>query len=454
MSSDKASRPDMGSMSPGKISGVLRDLSRNPENLLFGGIMTEFGLIRQRLSYVFLHAYSVKPEDIEGGFDTLSDATIAERLSSQSKLVRGFLDDFYPDYAHGAMLGSDGEGFSMRYDAARRKPARALSRLKSKKLHAETFLGLQKLMDGHFGVDLLVPYSVFLSLAGGTVWKHADFRISDDVWYSAIELVMIMRHRDVYFDYDNEEQWIRYLEGDILLLWTLVYYIASIGYYSMYCLEHKDMLRQLAHYEDNMEALTQDMQHMGSAFASYKRERDAEARAMAAAADSKSKDYSELCDENKRLSARIASLEKELAALKGREGRARQAREPVPDEAPSANGAAFQEDAAPDCLAELPDKNVLFVGGHPNMLSKLIPMFPGWRFVSAEVSPGAVPDKMQPTFVFTWSNHLKHSLFERVRQLYGDRPSAYCKATNVEMLVREMREAYTAYRNSIGNRED
>ena len=105
------------------------------------------------------------------------------------------------------------------------------------------------------------------------------------------------------------------------------------------------------------------------------------------------------------------------------------------------------DDGAPDgeVLAELPSDNVLFIGGHPNMLSKLMPLYPKWRFVSTDVSSGSLPKDMRPAFIFVWSNHLSHSLSDRLKNAYGGMPVGYCKATNVSLLIEEMSRLYTNY---------
>lgn len=97
-------------------------------------------------------------------------------------------------------------------------------------------------------------------------------------------------------------------------------------------------------------------------------------------------------------------------------------------------------------LLELPEDGVMFVGGHPNLLSKLKPLHRGWRFVS---TVGEVPESVTSDLVFYYSRHVSHKVLYKLQKSYGG-PLLYCDGTNLERLYDSMRRVMTARAMSEG----
>lgn len=422
-----------------------RGLANVPEALLYGGTPTNSGrILQQRLSYVFLHAYTQSTDTMDG-YDTLSEATVSDRLAHQRKLIDAFLSTWYEPDAVNMMLGGEA-GAKLRYELVCKKPARALSRLKSKGFYADTYDALISLIDRVCEPSLITSFSSYIAMATGIVWKHANFKLADDVWYSALELTMVLAAPDVYFDPFNDDQWIRHIEPHIPTLLTLVYLISSAGFYSLFCLEHSDMIAQLQSYEILVPQLETGLSVLGDAAVKESNEYKAAMIDKDNVIRQKTKEIFGLSRENDILRNRVAELERQLAVLESSGGVADMVAGDTSDVDVSAGSVSDESD-----LVELPDDNVLFIGGHPNMLSKLMPLFPKWRFVSTEISPGSLPKDMKPAYIFVWSNHLAHSLFERLKMTYGVDMIGYCKATNIALLIEEMSRLYTKYLKESGD---
>lgn len=94
-----------------------------------------------------------------------------------------------------------------------------------------------------------------------------------------------------------------------------------------------------------------------------------------------------------------------------------------------------------NALTLLPEKGILFMGGHQNMVKKLRQQFPKWTYVP--------DDKMRRypninhKIVFYWTKHSSHSMMERVyNKLPDDAVILYVTATNIPMLIKEMQHRY------------
>lgn len=134
---------------------------------------------------------------------------------------------------------------------------------------------------------------------------------------------------------------------------------------------------------------------------------------------------------NADLEAEIAALRSEneglYAALADRDARLSEAARAMP-----AGG-----------LPELPEKNVVFAGGHPNMTKKIMQDHPGWVFIGAHDK--AFPEFRSPEIIFIWDQHMSHPVWHRIRRLAPPSvPQVYVKSTNLDMLEDEMRRAWAA----------
>ena len=91
---------------------------------------------------------------------------------------------------------------------------------------------------------------------------------------------------------------------------------------------------------------------------------------------------------------------------------------------------------------ELPQKGVLFLGGHQNMTKKLRQHFPKWTFISDEQLKRH--SNVSQNIVFYWTGHSSHKL---MRYIYSKlSPNAmiiYVTATNLTLLITEMQQLYS-----------
>ena len=90
---------------------------------------------------------------------------------------------------------------------------------------------------------------------------------------------------------------------------------------------------------------------------------------------------------------------------------------------------------------ELPQKGVLFLGGHQNMTKKLRQQFPKWTYVTDDQIKRH--SSMNYTVVFYWTKHSSHKMMEYVYSKLPDNAKIlYVTSTNVPLLISEMRNTY------------
>lgn len=102
----------------------------------------------------------------------------------------------------------------------------------------------------------------------------------------------------------------------------------------------------------------------------------------------------------------------------------------------------FEQDPWKDI--DLPEKGVLFLGGHQNMTKKLWNKYPEWLFVT--------DDRLRTLddvkYVFYWTNHGSHKMMRHVfSQLAEDTEIFYVTFTNIELLEDEMKRLYWMHKN-------
>lgn len=93
-------------------------------------------------------------------------------------------------------------------------------------------------------------------------------------------------------------------------------------------------------------------------------------------------------------------------------------------------------------LFEIPRKGVMFLGGHPNLVKKLQRVYPKWDYVSDEQVRRKTAFKQ--SIIFYWTGHGSHQLMEYVySRTSGDAKVLYVTATNLALLLNEMKVAYS-----------
>ena len=96
-----------------------------------------------------------------------------------------------------------------------------------------------------------------------------------------------------------------------------------------------------------------------------------------------------------------------------------------------------------DLVHGLPEKGVLFLGGHQNMTKKLRQHFPCWTFVGDDqLKRGSAVNQ---TVVFYWTGHSSHKLMQYVYSKLSPNTSViYVTATNLPLLIAEMERLYSS----------
>ena len=91
----------------------------------------------------------------------------------------------------------------------------------------------------------------------------------------------------------------------------------------------------------------------------------------------------------------------------------------------------------------LPEKGVIFLGGHQNMTKKLRHRYPKWMYISDEQF--CRKSNMSGRVVFYWTKHSSHKLMRYVYSKLPDEADIlYVTATNVPLLIEEMERNYHA----------
>ena len=92
-------------------------------------------------------------------------------------------------------------------------------------------------------------------------------------------------------------------------------------------------------------------------------------------------------------------------------------------------------------INQLPQKGVLFLGGHQNMIKKLRQQFPKWTFVSDDQLKRC--GSVNHTLVFYWTGHSSHKMMQYVYSKLSENSNVlYVAATNLPRLIEEMRCSY------------
>lgn len=89
----------------------------------------------------------------------------------------------------------------------------------------------------------------------------------------------------------------------------------------------------------------------------------------------------------------------------------------------------------------LPQKGVLFLGGHQNMTKKLRQQFPKWTYVTDDQIRRC--SSINQTVVFYWTKHSSHKMMQYVySKLPEDASIIYVTATNLSLLIEQMQTTY------------
>lgn len=89
----------------------------------------------------------------------------------------------------------------------------------------------------------------------------------------------------------------------------------------------------------------------------------------------------------------------------------------------------------------LPEKGVLFLGGHPNMTKKLRRKFPKWSFITDDQFKRF--PVINETIVFYWTGHSSHKLMRNIYSKLSEKTTIlYVSATNLSLLISDMERMF------------
>lgn len=91
-----------------------------------------------------------------------------------------------------------------------------------------------------------------------------------------------------------------------------------------------------------------------------------------------------------------------------------------------------------------PDDNVIFLGGHINLVNKLKERHPNWKFIDGD--DNNFPEFTQsPALIIFWDKHMSHSAGLRIRSLIApSTKTIYAHSTNLDLLESEIANAWTS----------
>lgn len=326
----------------------------------------------------------------------------------------------------------------------------ALKRLKEKGLYAENTKDLRTKMEDRSRIGL--PTAFDMSIFGAVTdinERYFSVPISDDIWIRAIELTMFFMEPDTYKDYDA--MFARHLSQDKDI--DLIYFMAYMLAFSKYAsdenkkyrdkVKHLDMLdtqadeierlkKQLADAESRCSETNRKNTALSAEMGEQKREYDKKINALEHDIVDIKKDMTEELNFVKRMNARLLGLTPTQDAL---------------EDAEDAMNFQFEDgDKSEDIEVfpnPLPESGVLFLGGHVNLVNKLRQRHPGWRYQSDNQFTATATTSIK--LVFMWSDHMSHSLQDRVFSIIKDVPVLYLKATNLNRLEHEMKQKYNDF---------
>lgn len=334
----------------------------------------------------------------------------------------------------------------------RKRYEHALRRLRQKGYCSEK--SLPDLLDRLSDLDGIAPLA-------STTWtcivktlgaRCLDIEISDDMWFTAMDKLLILTNRRLLFDKDASI--VLYCEDHILELYILLDDCVAQHVAQLNC---EEAVRTLRREEDLITRA--DAKKMAcnavEAFAATVSDDLADAQRQLTGAAAENARLSETVEALKR---EKRQLEKECYALRKENGRLSEdlasvmfinANPDVDEDTPD-DVETYEQDGEllpeEDALPELPSAGIMFVGGHPNFLKKLRELYPNWIYLTHKNAPERMSQYSKLSACFICDEHMGHSLFCSVISSVKSSgvPYSYVKATNIDRVITEMRQDYAA----------
>lgn len=276
--------------------------------------------------------------------------------------------------------------------------------------------------------------------------------IEDDVWFAALDLTALYFAPEVFLSNQKyalaAKDHIYELYGILIMLKAATNKgCLTAGLLRTFEEKYGSLVEQSA---DSKKLILQihRFEQMGSELAKQNAENERLSELLRSMADSHKEELAKVSAERRRaerelrpLTARMETAERELAQVKSERDAAIADANRLRAELDELKSYQIEPVEQAELL-ELPE-NVVFVGGHQNMLKYLRQRYPHWKYMSGD----KCGDFQKADVVFVWYKHMNHSLFNSALSKAADVsvPYLYLSATNMDRLEFEMREAWTAY---------
>lgn len=331
------------------------------------------------------------------------------------------------------------------YETARKRMDHALAALKRKGLYGESFADLYEIAAKK---DLHKPYALLELFMEHSQYGIVRGKVIDDkTWEAAIELTMLQQEPAIFLD--KSIMLAPYLEPHCDALFLNAVFMACFT----------TIQKRMNEQNDAMDLLNEAAEGVGGIGNLIAVAKFATVHAVA-----------EKEQMQKSFDAKIADLQKQLAKEQERAEKAEKAlRAPIERAEATAMSRVealerelaeknarievlierlwdakyqTQTEEKEAKLLDLPEKGVIFIGGHPNMVKHLKNRFPDWRFIDGD--DRNFKDLGAPSVIFIWFEHISHPTYHRIMTFAPDAcPVRYCNATNQNRLIGEMKQAWT-----------
>lgn len=312
----------------------------------------------------------------------------------------------------------------------------AASRMKAKKLWANSFPGLEALALRQDSARLTAVIQILHYSLGRSTYRTD---ITDDVWMKAIDLTMLICEPELYMSGD---MYGRALEPNLCVLYPLAI-LLSIG------IELNSSLLELEQHVRRNEAIMARSEDIKTAIIDVTDTNDRlEAELVevkAAAAENEEKSADNLAKAQKQIhyyELQLKKKEDEIQALRDKiselEEDLKQSDALNAELFPEAK-TGFEPCITDEDLPELPEQGIVLAGGHVNMTNKIKQRHPGWKYIAPSEKVFSVPDC---NVIFIWYKHLSHPVFDRIQaECREGCRLVYLESTNLDALELEIRRA-------------
>ena len=250
--------------------------------------------------------------------------------------------------------------------------------------------------------------------------KYEHMPVKRVLWIQAIRMALVPFNSESLTDCKGPK---KELSREFSVFYTsVVFHLIQLVKF-----EHDIAQPVKAHHKDNSEVYTQRIESLMSQLDSLREENDRLRNKERRELDSV---VVPLEQELRKKDERIAELEEENAAL-------REVQEQLSEQD------EYQEE-----LLELPTSGVTFIGGSPQLRSKVAQVYSEWKVVDTEARAQVTSTQ---GIVFLYSDYLSHTAQYMARKRSDAKP-LYCHGRNWERLEHSMRTAYTISQKNQGTK--